>query len=211
MRHKPDEKPRVKNLPILGDRHLPLTMLEIAKRHDIEVGGHYDGRSACINFWCSPSNKPSCWAHHPTKGAFAYERDYVGLLGWEWPTQEGEHCEFYIEVSPYEMGKTRELTDFSGVTEEEWQALLRWCEDQAEFLFRRAIMPPGADSYGCPWCSFHLAPSAFFGQMMAHVNDRHGIIEYLSFGRVSFINLASKKSGRIPFYKKGNNKRPKGV
>lgn len=111
-----------------ADRHFIRELLRRGHERDVNKGGLCDSRSGCVNFWCSPEDKPDCWATEIIQGSLAYPRAYVGGLYWNW--REDDTVTFYVDVSPFDLlrdgaGRTRQLSD------ETWESVLAWIEAKA--------------------------------------------------------------------------------
>jgi len=103
-------------------------LLDAGRKHDINDGGLWDARSGVVNFWCSPEDKPEFW-REPTQGTLNHPRDYVG--GVYYDHDEGQ---IFISVTPYTM-----LDAQNGLTDEQWEQCIDWCQEQVEILIREAI------------------------------------------------------------------------
>jgi len=100
-------------------------ILDYGRTHDLQKNGLYDGRSGCINIWCSPEDKPECWVE-PTKGSLIYPRDFVGTLFWQ---AQGTLYTLKVDISPYHL-----LESSRSVSDDELDECLNWVLEKVRHL-----------------------------------------------------------------------------
>ena len=132
--------PRRRQLPLRLAKDAIWQLLAISRQEDIEQGGLCDARSGCVNFWCSPEDKPACWDAKIRAGALAYPRSYVGALDWEW--SEDETATLFVAVSPYDLLDERAAQELPA---EDWNELFRWTQEKAGELVAQAQASRAAD------------------------------------------------------------------
>lgn len=127
---------RTHELDITGNLEIIRRIKEIGRDEDLNNGGLCDVRSGCINFWCSPDDKPECWPDKIEQGCLDYPRAYVGGLYWTW---EGDNlAKFYVDITPFEMVDPNRNGRIKNLTDEQWDALISWVEEKALELINRA-------------------------------------------------------------------------
>jgi len=151
-------------------------MLATAEAFDIDKDGHYDPRSAAINLWCSPTDKPVGWRDKIYAGALAHPRDIVGTVDWQWPDEKkGELAELFIEVeeiTKYEimLSRRRDTGRFDIKFLAECMA---WCKRKVVELVQLSRLAPHVTGLCCPWCDFVLPVGVMLNGMIEHVQQFH--------------------------------------
>lgn len=147
-------------------------ILAVGHEFDVNKNGLFDARSGCVNFWCSPEDKPDCWNEKIDQGALEYPRDYVGGLYWD------ENCSLYIEVSPYELLRYKAMSD------EDWKSCTDWVEKQVKNLIRLAGIHETTLGTCCPFCNFILPLDCLLNDLVDHMITHEGIqISGITLGR----------------------------
>lgn len=163
----PDTPPRRKLNLRLNSKAIA-RLLQTGQRHDINRGGLYDARSGCVNIWCSPQDKPSCWDVEIDAGALNYPRSYVGALYWEW--EEDELATLRVEVTPYDL---LDRHGRKGIPVEAWEEILRWTEEKARELLALAANAPEIIGTHCPFCAYMLPTGELLNTLLAHITGEH--------------------------------------
>lgn len=155
-----------RHLNVLVNQTTLHKILEIGHEFDVNKNGHYDARLGCVNIWCSPDDKPTCWNNPITQGDLDYPRDYTGTIYWE---TKNNLASLYIEAEPFALldRPERQLTDT------EWEQVLDWLQDKAMFLVRFASIHPDT-GIKCPFCS-HVMPRSWNDllELFHHIEITH--------------------------------------
>jgi len=140
---------RKRELNITLTRDAIRKILKVGHELDVNKNGLFDARSGCVNIWCSPEDKPSCWPKEIMQGGLDYPRDYVAGIYWEW--NDKDQAELVVEVEPYELERSRGLDRWvhslfwvhplsrksdrpKEISEDEWEELFRWSVEKVHHL-----------------------------------------------------------------------------
>jgi hypothetical protein len=192
---RPDPNPPFcrRDLGVVLSRAFVRRLLQTASAFDLNRGGHYDGRSGCVNLWCSPEDKPACWATEIDAGALDHPRAYVGELAWTWSEEEtaraagDDRWAAHVEASPYDLldhyRRRRERPDGSPIALRDrvpppgaWQDCLDWCEHKARELLRLAALAPDLVGHACPFCEHVLTIDRLLNELVEHLRTEHRVL-----------------------------------
>jgi hypothetical protein len=163
----PDETSHRRHLAVRLDRAGMRQLLHLGQQNDIEAAGLYDARAGCVNVWCSPEDKPSCWNVAVEAGGLNFPRSYVGSLEWDW--NEDDRAELFVEATPYDLLERKE----QHMTMEEWETILDWLETKAHALLALAHHAPKVLGTQCPFCSYVLPYGELINTLLAHIASTH--------------------------------------
>lgn len=166
-----------KQLNIIVDQDTIRKILAVGHEFDVNKNGLFDARGGCVNFWCSPEDKPDCWNQEIIQGALEYPRDYVGGLYWD--LQDDDKYSLYIDVSPFQLlDKSKTLSD------KDWESCTEWVEKQAKSLIRLAGIHETILGTCCPFCDFVLPLDCLLNDLLDHMVTHDGIqIKGITLGR----------------------------
>lgn len=129
-----------RNLNLVVTNDTVCKMLAVGREFDLNKNGPFDSRMGCVNFWCSPNDRPSCWDAPIIPAALDYPRSFVGTLYWRWShneiLQENDKAELFISADAYELADSRKISL------EDWKIILDWVEEKVKFLIRMAQIHP---------------------------------------------------------------------
>jgi hypothetical protein len=175
------------SLNLWVDRDLIRKIISVGKEFDVDNRGLYDARGGCVNFWCSPQDKPACWGE-PTQGSFPEPRDYVGGLYWEWDDTV-QRFSLYVDVTPYALAeKGHSYPKWGQITEEQWDECTNWCINQAKGLLRLAQIHPANVGTKCPLCDYVLPDGELLNTLLDHL-AQHGKVEGVTIGDKTMVKV----------------------
>jgi hypothetical protein len=160
------------SLDIQVSRSFIRQLFTTANEFDVNKNGLYDGRSGCINVWCSPDDKPSYWNVEVTKGGLDFPREYVGGLSWDWLSDD--LASLYIHATPYALLE-HARKQRQELSKEAWQSICDWLKAKAQELIRLAQLQPDTIGSRCPFCEFLLPTDHLLNDLLAHIVQEHQV------------------------------------
>ena len=154
-------------------------ILRVGRDFDLEAGGLCDARSGCVNFWCSPEDKPEGWESEIIPAALTYPRAVVGSLMWELLDKQNESLGYllYLDISPYELDE-----HFKGkMPEHLWAACEEWLINKTLEIVRLSRLLPEDGGTKCPLCDYVLPVGHMLNDLIKHMSD-HGKVSNIVFG-----------------------------